>query len=308
MNSTWRTFSAITGQCLVVLVVLQVLAAQSAGGTVDFDPYGPAPFGSRVREAVDWINDDNIVETLSRESGGDGILCTGQGFCGPDGSYVPPTVYHPLQAADRRGNRQSWGFAGATGHVHAFAESTGSGGGLAISQSDFYDTYTVTSSVLSPGTPVNVAIEWYFSGHLSSPGVDPSPVTSQAFYRIHLRDGPVFLQLLQVGGQSHPLNDVFFSETGTIDLDMEVGESFRLLSDVDVHLVGPPNVSVGGNRTMSANFSDSGSFTVGSTTPGVSIVSAAHQALVPEPSMLWLLAAGLTALGALGWRQGRTLN
>jgi hypothetical protein len=59
---------------------------------------------------------------------------------------------------------------------------------------------------------------------------------------------------------------------------------------------------------MTANFSDSGSFPVASTTPGVSVVSAAHQALVPEPSMLWLLAAGLTALGALGWRQGRGLN
>jgi hypothetical protein len=271
---------------------------------VEFNPFGETPFGSRVREAVDWINDQNILETLSRESGGDGVPCTGQGFCGPDGSYIPPTVFFPLQAADRRGSRHAWGFAGATGHVHAFAESTGSGGGLAIPNSDFYNTYTVTSAVLPPGTPVNVAIDWSFSGHLSPPGVNPSPVVSQGFYRIFLRQGLAFVPLLETGGQSHPLNDVFFSETGTIDLTMQVGASFRLMSVLDIHLNGPPNVSVGGNRTMTADFSNSGSFSVGSTTPGVSVISAAHQALVPEPSMLWLLAAGLTALGALGRRRG----
>lgn len=168
--------------------------------------------------------------------------------------------------------------------LYGTARADGSNNATFSATSSFFDTITLTSPTLTPGTPVSMLISghWEFTAERSTPYY-PWGVTGSVNIR-QMNDGGLYYRAYDY--QSHygspPDNDFEYVLNGL------VGESYKITMGMSIG-----GTTAGGNPAENyviVDATSTGLLTISSLTPGAGFESESGALYVlPEPSALGLL-------------------
>jgi len=311
-------FSSYALAVLAMVLVVSV-NVQPAWSYITFTFTSGYGAGTTI-EAYAGAGSPNPVRIGPRDVGGEGIL---NAYDGVTVTSVTGGSTGTAEAFADAASGRLGGLASADGWI------VGVEGGGGTARSKLYDTYTISGPV---GTSVDIDLELSLTGYFKFKTPGENPGGAQLIIRPRAVNPPYFSILTtiavvvvssQIAGVTPEIMYVVYWEEdkelsveiiGTIDLDeafqkvmgrsLRVGDSFIVEAELYVYTGTPSfhwNLALG--PPFTTHFLDSGSLRPVSTTPGVSIISAAQQAAkppvgVPEfeaPTML-LVTAGLLAL------------